>query len=228
MNNINFDSNNVAKYDNLARKAVFGYDQLFTMTTAIISCEHNDSKNILVVGCGTGMELITFGNLMPNWQMTGLDPSEEMIKISKAKIDEQRLSNRVTLHRGFVEDLPEEEKYDAATLIFVVRFISDEKKKLLLIQNISKRLRSGAKLIIIDQYIDPDQDNFLYMSNARKNFMKLCGAPTELVNKIAGQANEQSFFTESGLQQLLLKTGFGNMNRFYNSFMHGGWVVQKK
>jgi len=214
MNNIDFDSNNAAKYDNLAREAVFGYDQLFTMSTAIISCEQNDSKNILVVGCGTGMELITFGNLMPNWQMTGVDPSEEMIKISKAKIDEQRLSNRVSLHRGFVENLPEEEKYDAATLIFVMRFILDEKKKLLLLQNISNRLRSGAKLIIIDQYVDPDQDNFLYMANAWKNFMKLSGAPTELVNKISGQANEQSFFTESGLQQLLLRTGFGEKTLF--------------
>lgn len=178
MNNIDFDSNNAAKYDNLARKAVFGYDQLFTMITAIISDEQNDSKNILVVGCGTGMELITFGNLMPNWQMTGVDPSEEMIKISKARIDEQKLSNRVTLHRGFVEDLPEEEKYNAATLIFVARFIPDDKKKLLLFQNIAKRLRSGSKFIIVDQYIDPDQDTFLSMSNTWKNFMKLGGAPT--------------------------------------------------
>ncbi|MCX6169617.1 MAG: class I SAM-dependent methyltransferase [Ignavibacteriales bacterium] len=228
MNNVNFDSDNAAKYDNLARKAVFGYDQLFIMATALISDEQNDSKNVLVVGCGTGMELITFGRLMPNWQMTGVDPSEEMIKISKTKIDEHKLNNRATLHHGFVEGLSEEKKYDAATLIFVMRFIPDDKKKLLLLQNIAKRLRSGAKLILVDQYVDPSQDHFLSMTNAWKSFMKHGGAHSELVNKIAVQANEQSFFTESGMQKLLSETGFGKMNRFYNSFMHSGWVIQKK
>ncbi|MFA7420420.1 MAG: methyltransferase [Melioribacteraceae bacterium] len=228
MSNIDFDLKKVAHYDDLARKVVFGYDQLFIMALSLLAEKQNETANVLIVGCGTGMELITFGNHMTNWKLTGVDPSEEMIKISRAKINDYGLSNRVTLHHGFIESLLEAKEYDAATLIFVLRFIPDDRRKLLLFQNIAKRLRSGAKLIIVDQYGDPSIDGFQYMSKAWKNFMKLGGTPTELVNKIMVQAIEQNFVTERELQNLLLEAGFEKITRFYNSFVHGGWVVQKK
>ena len=41
--------------------------------------DNNEYANGLVVGCGSGMELSTFGKLMPNWRITGVDPSEAMI-----------------------------------------------------------------------------------------------------------------------------------------------------
>ena len=228
MSNIDFDPKKVAHYDDLARKAVFGYDQLFTMALSLLVERQNESANVLIVGCGTGMELTTFGNLMPNWRLTGVDPSDEMIKISKAKIDDHGLNNRVVLYNGFVDGLPEEEKYDAATLIFVLRFIRDDRKKLSLFQDIAKRLKTGAKLVIVDQYGDPGSEDFEFITNAWINFMKFGGVPSELVMKIAIQAIEQSFFTESEIQKLLSEAGFERANRFYNSFMHGGWIVQKK
>lgn len=228
MSNIDFDLKKAAHYEDLARKAVFGYDQLFIMALSLLVEKQNEFANVLVVGCGTGMELRTFGVHMPNWQLTGIDPSEEMIKISKANIDDQGLSDRVILHHGFIESLPEAEEFDAATLIFVLRFIPDDRRKLMLFQNIAKRLRSGAKLIIIDQYGDPGIECFQNTLKAWRNFMKLGGIPTELVNKIMVQAIEQNFVTERDLQRLLINAGFEKINRFYNSFMHGGWVVQKK
>lgn len=228
MGNIDFDPKKAAHYDDLARKAVFGYEQLFKMLIALLVEKQNESANVLVVGCGTGMELTTFGNHMPNWQMTGVDPSEEMIKISKTKVDDLELSERIKVLKGFVEDLPEEEKYDSATLIFVLRFISEEEQKLSLLKNIAMRLRPGAKLAIVDQYGDPRLDNFQFMSKAWRNFMKLSGLSSELAIQIAIQAAEQSFFTETEIQKLLYEAGFTKANRFYNSFIHGGWIVQKK
>jgi len=228
MNNIDFDPKKVAHYDDLARKAVFGYDQLFIMALSLLVGRQNESANVLIVGCGTGMELTTFGNPMPNWRLTGVDPSDEMIKISKAKIDDHGLNNRVVLHNGYVKGLPEEEKYDAATLMFVLRFIPDDRKKLSLFKDIAKRLKTGAKLIIVDQYGDPGSEDFKFMTKGWINFMKLGGVPSELVMKIAIQAIEQSFFTEFEIQKILSDAGFERANRFYNSFMHGGWIVQKK
>lgn len=225
---ISFNSKNAATYDELARKAVFGYDQIFVMALSLLAEKNSESANVLVVGCGTGMELKTFGTLMPNWIITGVDPSEEMIKYSKAKVDEFKLNKRILLHQGFVDGLPEEEKYDFSTLIFVLRFIQKTEDKKSLFRSIAKRLKPGGKFIIIDQYGDPDSMKFNYMLNSWKNFMKFSKSPQELVNKISQQATEKSFINEQELLELLLDTGFEKINRFYNSFIHGGWIVQKK
>lgn len=228
MTDINFNSKKAAHYEEIARKAVFGYDQLFVMVLSLLTVDHNQSANVLVVGCGSGMELTTFGNLMPNWRITGVDPSDEMIKLSKAKIDEYNLNKRILLHQGFVESLPEKEKYDFSTLIFVLRFIPETKDKISLLNNIAKRLKPGAKLVIIDQYGDPGKEDFITMSKSWKNFMKFGGSPPDLVDKIALQAGEHNLINEQELRKLLAEAGFEKINRFYNSFIHGGWIVQKK
>jgi tRNA (cmo5U34)-methyltransferase len=223
-----FDSKKASHYEDLARKAVFGYDQLFTMALSIFSDKLSESANLLVVGCGTGMELTTFGNYMPKWRLTGVDPSEEMIKIAKAKINSHGLNERVKLHHGFTDTLPEEEQFDGASLLFVLRFSPSEGNILTLFKNIAKRLKSGATLIIVDQYGDPGSKQFQDMSKAWRNIMKLNGTSSELVRKIAAQSIEQYFITEIRLQKLLFEAGFEMINRFYNSFLLGGWVVHKK
>jgi tRNA (cmo5U34)-methyltransferase len=227
MSNINFDPKKAAHYEDLARKAVFGYDQLFTMVLSLLMDNQNETANVLVVGCGTGMELTTFGKNMLNWHLTGVDPSQEMIKIAKANIDYHGLNNRVTLYNGFVDGLPEEERYDSATLIFVLRFIADDRDKLSLFKHIAKRLRSGAKFVLVDQYGDPKSHHFQELFKAWHNFMKLSGVPSELAAKIAAQSIDKSFFLESRIIELLSEAGFTNAIRFYNSFMYVGWIVQK-
>lgn len=224
---VNFNSKKASNYEQLARKAIFGYDQLFIMVLSLLEVEHHEAANVLVVGCGGGIELTTFGNLMPNWRLTGVDPSEEMIKLSKAKIDESNLNNRVLLHQGFVESLPEKKEYDFSTLIFVLRFIPETKDKISLLNNIAKRLKPGAKLVIIDQFGDPSKEEFINMSKSWKNFMKFGGAPLELVDKIFLQSSKQNLINEQELLKLLADAGFEKINRFYNSFIHCGWVAQK-
>ena len=60
MSNLDFDPKKATHYEDLARKAVFGYDQLFTMVLSLLAEDQNETANVMVVGCGTGMELTTF------------------------------------------------------------------------------------------------------------------------------------------------------------------------
>lgn len=227
-NNFDFNALKTAHYDRAAKAAVFGYEQLYNMILAILCNSLGDYANVLVVGCGTGMELVTFGQKKTNWKITGVDPSEEMIKSSVAKIAKNNLTDRITLHHGITDDLPEEEYFDAATLVFVMRFIPSKTKKLSLLKSIAKRLKPDGKIIIVDQHGDFGSEQFRFINKAWRNYMKLNGIPAELVMKITAQAMEQSFFTVSELKQFLSKAGFENMNQFYNAFLHGGWIAQKK
>lgn len=67
---------------------------------------------------------------------------------------------RVQLYRGYVDSLPEAKIYDAATLLLVMHFIPDDGSKLLLLQNIAKRLRSGATFVLADLHGDRAHHNF--------------------------------------------------------------------
>lgn len=228
MNNIDFDSKRALHYEDLARKAVFGYDQLYTMALSLLSCEIKEHANILVVGCGTGMELTTFGSNMPGWKLTGVDPSEEMIKIAQSKVEQHGLTSRIKLHKGTVETLSEENTFDSATLFFVIRFVPDDNRKFFLLQSIFKRLKTGAKLIIVDQYGDLSSEHFRLLLKGWKKYMLFSGASSELVDKIVNQALEQRFITEARIQKLLSEAGFNKVNLFYNSFLHAGWIAEKE
>lgn len=41
--------------------------------------KQSENKNLLVVGCGTGAEIQRFVQAKEQWQITGVDPSPEMI-----------------------------------------------------------------------------------------------------------------------------------------------------
>src|SRR5574338_633808 len=169
-----------------------------------------------------------FGTLMQNWRITGVDPSEEMIKLSRAKVIEHNLNDRVLLHHGFVDSLPEGEQYDFSTLIFVLRFIQKAEDQKSLFSAIAKRLKPGGKFIIIDQYGENDNAEFKTMLNSWKSFMKFSGSPMELVNKISQQASEKSFINEQQLQEALSEAGFEKIKCIYKSLIHGGWIAQKR
>jgi hypothetical protein len=61
----------VDNYDNAVRQFIPGYELLFEYVLALFPPH---LTNLLIVGTGTGMELITFGKAHPHWQILGLDP----------------------------------------------------------------------------------------------------------------------------------------------------------
>ena len=61
--------------------------------------------SMLEVGCGTGIDLVHFGITHPEVQVRGIDISSEMIRISRNKIAENKLSN-VQAFTATVEDCP--------------------------------------------------------------------------------------------------------------------------
>lgn len=219
MNQIGFNPKKAMHYEEYTRKAVFGYGQLFKMELSLLAAKYDEIEDALVIGCGTEMELTTFGNLMPNWCVTPVAPSQKMEKISKAKLDDQKLNNCITSQHGFIESLPEIEKYDIATLIFVMQFIPEEIDIVSLLNIVAKRLKPRTKFIIVDQYGDLSLVEFQFMFRSWKYFMKYREAKSEIANKIVAQAIEQNLITEEELLMLLSEAEFEKSIHFYNSFI---------
>ena len=223
-----FNRTKAEQYDAVAALAVFSYDQVFTMAAAQLYHRVPESGSVLVVGCGTGNELITFASAVPQWRLTGVDPSEEMLTLAKQKRIAGGFDDRIHLEQGFVHTLSQEILYDAATLIFTLRFVAADNEKAALFRQIAQRLRTGAPLLIIEQYGNAEEKEFQDNLRAWKQFMVFRGLQPNAADAILAQAMEKSLITEQQLQALLSEAGFSSLRRFYNAFIHGGWIVQKQ
>jgi tRNA (cmo5U34)-methyltransferase len=229
----NFDSNpsvSVSQYDASIRLYTAAYEPMFTMAYACIRSQVSDDARLLIVGAGTGMEICIFGQRSPGWAMTGVDPSGDVLAIAKRKIDEKRLSNPVTLFKGYMDDLPETRYFDAATCILVLHFFPDDGSKLWLLESIGRRLKSGSPFVLVDGFGVKESATFKRTMAAWKTFVKTRGVdPQRVEDAFRGQLlNRLQYVSEERIEALLDEAGFEKPARFYTGFLYGGWMTKKK
>ncbi len=69
------------------------------MVLACLRAKLPGEANLLDVGAGTGMELISFAKGNSGWQVLGIDPSENMLAIAQNKIQQHGFFEQVKLFR---------------------------------------------------------------------------------------------------------------------------------
>ena len=229
MTTIEFDRERANQYDLDIRKAIPGYESLHAMAQSLLQTSLNESANLLVVGSGTGMELINYMEQNPNWILTGVDPSAEMMEIAKSELESRGLQDRISLHTGYVDSLPKE-LMDAATLLLVMHFLPDDGSKLELLKNIAQRLKPGAKLVLADLYGDKSKP---YFSQFTQAWQALYFSQLDDDIKAKAEANFATsidnsiyFVPETRIIELLQQAGFKRVNKFYNAFLFGGWIAE--
>jgi tRNA (cmo5U34)-methyltransferase len=125
---IKFDRDRATKYDKNILKAIPGYEALHDMANGILGSNLSESANLLVVGSGTGKEILNLSQAYPQWEFMGVEPSSEMTAIAQAQFTQKRLLQRVKSHLGYAETLPETRVYDAGMLMLVMHFVPDDQK----------------------------------------------------------------------------------------------------
>ena len=227
---IEFDRERANQYDLDIRKAIPGYESLHAMAQSLLQTSLNESAKLLVVGSGTGMELINYIEQNPDWRLTGVDPSAEMMEIAKSELESRGLQDQISLHTGYVDSLPDAELMDAATLLLVMHFLPDDGSKLELLKNIAQRLKPGAKLVLADLYGDRTKPYFSQFTQAWQAlyFSQLddeIRAKAE-ANFAASINNSIYFVPETRIIELLQQAGFEEVNKFYNAFLFAGWIAE--
>jgi tRNA (cmo5U34)-methyltransferase len=227
---IEFNRDRASQYDLDIRKAIPGYEALHGMAQSLLSTSLPPSASLLVIGSGTGMELINFCQHHPQWSLTGVEPSPEMMTLAQQAIGDRGFLERVNLHTGYLDTLPKSELMDAATLMLVMHFLKDDGSKLNLLQNIAKRLKPGAELILADLYGDISVP---YFADFRKAWQSLYFSQLDEATKIKAEQNFEAsinnsiyFVTEARMIELLNTAGFNHVTRFYTAFLFGGWTAK--
>ena len=185
--------------------------------------QETNPKELLVVGCGTGNEIERFTQTSEHWEITGIDPSPEMIKQAREKL--QRYKN-VKLIEGLLADLDVKKKYSAATLLLVLHFLDDNGEKLKLLTLIAERLVSGAPFVMLDITGDKNQ----IKSNLKILRLLLPDGLDEeqISNRLTRIENDLHYISEKRLSELCTEAGFEPPLRFFQSAVYVGWLTKKK
>lgn len=214
-----------AEYDRQSRIALAGYDACHELAACMLSAALGPdlSAKLLIVGSGTGNEIISIGALEPSWTFTAVDPAPAMVAIAQAKLRAAGLSARVTTHRGYVDELPRD-PYDAATLIGVLHHLRGREAKQRILTEIAARLKPGAPLVLAGNHYQ--YASHPLMLAAWRNRWRANGMTADEIEARMGKILEGADppASEQAVADLLAEAGFGAPTRFFSSLFWGAWL----
>jgi tRNA (cmo5U34)-methyltransferase len=221
-----FDRNPLAteNYERGPRWFVPGYDASHGMAAVLLRDRIGEEGRILVVGAGGGVELSVFARECQGWTFTGVDPSVEMLRQAKVKLETIGASDRVSWVQGVVEDSPPG-TFDAATAFLCLNFLPED-GRLATLREIHTRLKPGAPFLMIGGCSEKNSARFeddlrVYAAFARRN-----GAPPDVVQRAVRMQRESVYY---GLPErevaLLAEAGFGDIRLFYVGLWVFGWIA---
>jgi tRNA (cmo5U34)-methyltransferase len=185
-NPFDFDKNPnlpTTDYDVAVRQSIPGYDAMLTMVTALFLLYLTNDAHILVVGAGGGNEISALSQAHLTWQFTGVDPSEKMLAVAQSKVESLGIEDRVTLHNGFVQELPTY-RYSAATSLLVMHFLPDDGTKLDYLKAIAARLQPGSPFVLVDLHGDKQSEVFKRLADGWQKRAQMAGMEAQRLSEV--------------------------------------------
>lgn len=212
----------VAQYtDNLVRQ-VPGVHALHQMASVLLAERVPPDGHVLVLGAGGGMELKAFAEAHPQWRLTGVDPSLEMLGLATSTLGP--LAPQVNLVNGYIESVPETD-FDGATCLLTLHFLPFE-ERLRTLRELKRRLKPGAPLVIAHHSVPDDADEKLSWFHRWAALISANGIPEDTTHSRADMiASKLPTLSPESEANLLQKAGFEQPSLFYAALTFRGWVA---
>ena len=136
-------------YDLKAQQLIPGYASLARLSVALLGASPravHQGASVLVAGCGTGAELVEARAQRPDWLITAIDPSADMLAASQERLG----SSNVVWRRSRVEDLEVEAGFAGALSVLVLQSLPDDGTKLAFLSALARSLEPGGQLVLVD------------------------------------------------------------------------------
>jgi len=225
-----FDPARAGEYETQSRIALAGYEACHELAACMLAAAlgTGTAKEILVAGAGGGaQEIVTTGPTQLGWRFTVVDPSEPMMDLTIARLEQSGLTARTDVHVGYVEDLPLDRRFDAATLIGVLHHLPGDDAKRGILRSIASRMKPGAPLVLAgNRYAYASQPLLLAAWGER---WRMHGAtPAEIsakLGKIVQGADPPH--SEAAVAALLGDAGFEPPTQFFSSLFWSAWLARR-
>jgi demethylmenaquinone methyltransferase/2-methoxy-6-polyprenyl-1,4-benzoquinol methylase len=137
-----------ARYDLLNRLLSFGIDRRWRRRL-VERLELQPGALVLDHATGTADLAISIARSHPEVRVIGVDPSAEMLRIGRAKVEAAGLAARVSLETGDAENLSgfAERSVDAISMAFGIRNVPDRARAL---REMARVTRPGGRIAILE------------------------------------------------------------------------------
>jgi len=222
-----FDGAYGGDYEYIAGTVIPGYLSSFRQALALLGGRVGPGPRVLVVGAGTGIELVTFKAARPGWRLTGVDPSRQMIEIARHRTREAGVGDGVRLVHGHVSDL-DEDGFDAATCFNVMHFLPDDGAKQALLRDIARRLAPGAPFLLFELHGDRTGPRFDELFAAWSRYWEIQGMGVAERAAFRAKIDEGIHWaSEVRILELLAGAGFEDAWRYYRALLYGAWISRR-
>ncbi|MFA6094324.1 MAG: methyltransferase domain-containing protein [Candidatus Paceibacterota bacterium] len=215
-----------ANYERMANASIAGREGLYRLCKAHLINLPSDAR-ILVIGCGTGEELILLAQALPKALFVAIDPAEPMLALCAKRVENEGLSARIALHNVTLQDFSSPLVFDAATAILVSQHLSPDETAQGFFQRVAALLKPGGLLYSADLHIGTGQDRDSVWELWRNNVILSGIAPEVADGMLQKIKSEICPRDEAIITGFLQNAGFVNILMPFRSLIYGVWAAKK-
>lgn len=193
-----------------------------------VFAELPSETRVLCVGVGTGKELIHLAKKFPGWRFTAVEPSGAMLDVCRHRVDEAGFTSRCYFHEGYLDSLPVEEKYDAATCFLVSQFILEQDARSDFFQQIANRLQPDGILASSDLSSEVESKNYDKLLGVWQRMMATSDISPEGLSRMkAMYAKDVAVLPPTAVESLIKSGGFETPVQFFQSGLIHAWFAKR-
>ena len=215
------------RFDELADASVAGRSGLFRIADACFA-ELPSEARILVVGCGTGTEILHLASRHPGWRFEAVDPAEPMVAVCRRRLAAAGLTDRVRLHVGTIEGMRIEPCH-GATAILVSQHLVEDAAAGAFFSAIAAALVPGGPLFSADMALPPDDASHEVVLRTWEAQGLAAGVPREGLASLRTRfGHDLAPRPPEKVRALLLGAGFASSVQLFQSLLYLAWLSRKR
>jgi tRNA (cmo5U34)-methyltransferase len=212
-------------YDLVVQQLIPGYASLARLAVALLAASplaSADAAAVLVAGCGTGAELVEARAQRPDWKLTAIDPSAEMLEAARGRLAAAPIEWQQTT----VENLHAPGAFAGALSVLVLQSLPDDGTKLAFLTALARSLQPGGQLVLVDLMAPERSPLQQQVQQAWLGFQRASG--------LGGDAAQLTPLLQglhpiglARLTALVNAAGFGDPARVFQALSVEGFLLQR-
>ena len=215
-----------------------GYDRQWAKTAPIRDCLYllleplfaglpGDAR-VLCVGVGTGMEMAHLARVFPRWTFAAVEPSGAMLDACRRRAAAEGFAARCRFHEGFLDTLPDDAPFDAATCFLVSQFLVDRVERVRFFTGIGGRLRAGGLLASSDLAADVASPQYEVLLPAWMRMMATAEVSAEAIERIrAAYTRDVAVLPPGEVAGIIEEGGFEPPTLFFLAGLIHAWMSRR-